>query len=204
MIIDQLEAQAAAGLPEPALKGARSVASAQLPPGLAVEVICRINRNGQRVFDHRCNGKQMSRRTLLLLLCPVRACPQSSAVLQRWQDFHGGTPLPAARGGRAPRAGAPAAARLIDEVVIDAAGHHCVARPARFACLTACPMGAHPPQVLDLPGWDLFEDGAWLAGGSVTDPATGQVRPRLPTLADARQCLAQHHAAAARLLRRLR
>jgi hypothetical protein len=92
----------------------------------------------------------------------------------------------------------------MEEVPVDAAGHRCVARPASFECRTPCPAGAHAPEVLRKPGWDLFEDGVRIAGGLCTDAATGASRPRFCTPTEARQWLDAQQAKTQHVLERVR
>ena len=90
---------------------------------------------------------------------------------------------------------------LITEVPVDAAGHHCVARPASFECRTPCPELAHEPRVLRKEGWDLFEDGVWVSGGLQVDATTGTMRPRFATPQAARDWLIEQQQQAHGVLR---
>jgi hypothetical protein len=198
MVIDELEARVRGRLPLDARVGAR-VRAAEVLDGHEVEVIYRIDRKGQRVINHFCDGARMSRATLSMLLCPEAACPEAKAVRQHWHSFIGKPErhLPA-------RVMPLRPAALMVEIPIDGAGHHCVARPASFECLTPCPMGAHTPQVLHKTGWDLFEDGVWVAGGLCVDNHEGASRPRFQSPADAQQWLASHQARTLALFDRCR
>jgi hypothetical protein len=200
-VIQQLEQQARAALPVPWVPGARGQARASVPPDFDVLVVCRMHRHGHAVYDHHCNGRQMDRATLARLLCPMLDCPQSAAVRQRWQAMTGQT-LPAERSASNGRHRTLATGHLIDEVTLRAGEHSCVARPALFSTLTACPMAAHPPELLRRSGWDLFEDGVWLAGGVTRQPG-GTQAPRFATLDDARRWLADCHREALALVRKL-
>jgi hypothetical protein len=198
VIVERLEAQVRDALPRVALAGARTAATARCGPH-EVEIVHRVDRNGRRVFDYVCDGARMERRTLLQLLCDEAACPQAQATRQRWRAFRGeAEPVPALP---APRPAARSG-HLIDEIPVVAAGHRCAARPASFECLTPCPLRAHPPQVLRKPGWDLFEDGVWVAGG--VDRSGGVARPRFTTVADAERWLASQRDVALGVLERLR
>ena len=188
MVVDELEARVRGRLPLDARTGTRACA-AEAVRGHVVEVVYRIDRKGQRVINHFCDGARMPRATLLTLLCPEAACPQAQVVRDQWQRFIG-TPL--------------RPAPLMEELPVDGAGHHCMARPASFECLTPCPMGAHEPLVMHKSGWDLFEDGTWIAGGLCIDNQRGASRPRFESIADAQQWLAAHRASSMALIDRCR
>jgi hypothetical protein len=198
MAIDELEARVRGRMPLDARVGTR-VCAAQVLSGHEIEVTYRIDRKGQRTINYFCDGARMPRATLLMLLCPEAACPQAKAVRLRWCLFVG-KPERQAPERVMPLRPAP----LMVEVPVDAAGHHCVARPASFECLTRCPMGAHAPEVLHKTGWDLFEDGIWVAGGLWVDNREGTCRPRFESPADAQQWLATNQANTAALLDRYR
>ena len=198
MVIDELEARVRSRLPLDACAGAR-VRAAEVLDGHEIEVIYRIDRKGQRIINYFCDGARMSRATLLVLLCREAACPEAKAVLLRWRLFIGKPER------RAPERVMPLrAAPLMVEIPVEGAGHHCVARPASFECLTRCPMGAHAPQVLRKTGWDLFEDGIWVAGGLCVDNHEGASRPRFESPAQAQQWLAMYRANTLALLDRCR
>lgn len=199
MALEALEAHLQKTLPTTARVGARVRGTLKLQ-GHEVEVVLRIDRNGRRVFNHHCDGTRMPRPTLLHLLCPETACPHASEVQAQWRRFVSGPERPAP----ARRRSAVQVRPLIEEVVVDAAGHHCLARPASFECHTPCPMRAHPPQVLRKPGWDLFENGQWIAGGLRSATATGSVLPRFGTPDDARAWLVEQQARAQALIDRWR
>lgn len=200
MLIEFLETQLRLQLPSNALAGTRvSASEPTLLPD--VEIVHRVDRNGQRVFNYTFAGVRMERDTLLKLLCPEAACPEAAAVQQRWRA-RTGQAEPVALARRAPQRNQPPAcpAPLMQEVPVDVARHHCVARPASFECRTPCPMQAHAPQVLRKPGWDLFEDGVWVAGGLHTDPGTGAPVPFFATVDAAAQWVIEQTRSAERLL----
>ncbi len=198
MVIEQLEAQLRVELPDNARAGAR-VRVAAVHEGQEIEVVYRVDRNGKRVFNYYCAGVRMERRTLLMLLCSEGACPKAQEVQQRWRTVNGHADRPA-RSRVTPLRVLP----LMEEVPVEAAGHRCVARPASFECLTPCPVGAHAPELLRKPGWDLFEDGVWIAGGLCTDAATGASWPRFRTPDDARRWLDAQQAKTQHVLERVR
>jgi hypothetical protein len=166
--------------------------------GQEIEVVYRVDRNGKRVFNYSYAGARMERQVLLMLLCNEGACPKAKDVQQRWRAFNGQVDRPASSR-IAPLRFMP----LMEEVTMDASGH-CVARPASFECLTPCPVGAHAPELLRKSGWDLFEDGVWVAGSLCIDAATGASRPRLSTPADARQWLDAQQVETQNLLEKMR
>jgi hypothetical protein len=198
MVIDELEARVRGELPRGARAGTRARA-AKVLGGHEVEVIYRINRKGECVINYYCDGARMERGTLLMLLCTEAACPEARAVRHHWRAFTGKPERSVP-----PRVVPLRPAPLIVDVPIDGAGHHCVARPASFECLTPCPMGAHAPERMRKSGWDLFEDGIWVAGGLCVDKHEGASRPRFESPADARQWLAMHQARTLALLDRCR
>jgi hypothetical protein len=198
MAIDELEARVRSRMPLDARVGTR-MRALEVLDGHEIEVIYRIDRKGQRIINYFCDGARMSRATLLMLLCPEAACAQAKAVRLRWRLFIGKPER------RAPERVLPLRpAPLMVEVPVDGAGHHCVARPASFECLTRCPMGAHAPVVLHKKGWDLFEDGIWVAGGLRIDKREGTCRPRFESPTDAQQWLAMNQANTSALLNRYR
>lgn len=75
MVIEQLEAQVRAELPDDARAGARARV-AVVHEGQEFEVVYRVDRNGKRVFNYYCAGVRMERRTLLMRLCTEGACPK--------------------------------------------------------------------------------------------------------------------------------
>jgi hypothetical protein len=198
MRIDELEARVRAVLPPDARTGA-SVRAAEVLGTHEVEVIQRVDRNGLHVTDYYCDGARMERGTLLRLLCHENACPLAKSVQQRWRSFRG---LPERASPRRVVPLRPAA--LMVEIPVEAAGHRCIARPGIFECLTPCPMGAHDPQPMHKSGWDLFEDGIWLAGGLCIENRTGTARPRFESPAQAQQWLAAQETNSQTLLARCR
>lgn len=195
MPIAALEARLRGRLPLDAAPGTQVCEQAE-QAGHQIELRYGIDRHGRHAMRYFCDGARLQRETLLMLLCPEGTCPHARAVQLRWQAFRGHAPDLGAARPAPPRArrlsGAPHPAALMVEVSIREAGHHCSARPAMLACQTACPVGAHPPCEMQQPGWDLFEDGVWLAGGRQVDGRTGLARPVFRTLTEARQWLARY------------
>jgi hypothetical protein len=198
MVIDELEARVRGRLPLDARAGTR-VRVTEALHGHEIEVVYRIDRKGQRVMNYFCDGARLSRATLLTLLCPEAACTEAQAVRQQWCLFIG-QPQRRAPARVVPLRPAP----LMEELPIECAGHQCVARPASFECLTPCPMSAHAPLVMRKSGWDLFEDGIWIAGGLCVDNHEGASRPRFQSPADAQQWLAVHRASTMDVIDRCR
>lgn len=181
MNVQQLIAQAEDAVPADAVPGTRHRAQGAVTTDrgrFVVEVVVRVDRLGRRREQHFCDGTRLSRPALLRLTCAESACPQAQAVQAQWAAFHRRTAAP----GPAPsRPAAPQPQPLLTDIDVEAAGHRCIARPARFSCYTACPNDAHPPMRLEHTGFDLFEDGRCIGGG-LAGPASRR-RPRLPTLA---------------------
>ena len=197
MEIDELAVQLYALVPPGAPRGTLRRAGVAVS-GHQVELTLSINRHGLRTLRWFCDGQRISRPTLLRLLCTESACPEAREVQARWRDFRGLPPPPTARRAATPPAGLPVP--LVVEQPLEAAGHHCVLRAATFPCLTPCPRHAHEPVALAKPGWDLFEHGVCIGGGTRTDPATGAPVPRFATPDDARRWLLEHQAMALRVL----
>ena len=197
MEIDELAVQLFATLPPDAPRGTGRRAGVAVG-GHRVEMTLSINRHGLRTLRWFCDGQRVSHATLLRLLCTESACPEARDVQLRWRAFRGLPPPPAPRRAAAKPAGAPVP--LAVEQPIEAAGHRCVLRAATFPCQTPCPRHAHEPMALPKPGWDLFEDGVCIGGGTRTDPATGATVPRFATPDDARRWLLDHQALALRAM----
>lgn len=171
---------------------------------MQVSLSAGVDAQGRRHERASCNGVRMALSTLRRLTCPEVDCPTARTVRQRWQEHQhpslaGSADGPAPRATRGPapaRAGAPVARPLLDEVVLHVCGHEVTARPARFACHTPCPHHAHPPRTLDKAGYDLFEHGVCIAGGTTgeADPHRDEgLRPRIPTLAAAEAYVLARH-----------
>jgi hypothetical protein len=198
VVIEPLEIQACARLPMDAPIGA-SVNAAATAGGHRIEVVLRVDRHGNRVYTYMCDGARMARLTLAMLLCPETACPRGQQVKSRWREFTG-QPSPRTRHQPQTLQVRP----LIEEVVVESAGHRCTARPASFECLTPCPVGAHGPELMRKAGWDLFEDGVWIAGGLQKEPRSGYAEPTFATPADAAGWLSDQQVKAYGVLEQVR
>jgi hypothetical protein len=179
-MIEQLEAEAVrllgCGL------GAVAVAAAQ-HDGNSVEVGARHLSHGRTVFSYRYGGVRLERTVLLLLLCTEVDCERSLAVKRQWLTANP-PPLGLQRRTKSGLRRMPSfeAVPLFREVDLEGSkGEACVARPATFVCLTACPVKAHGPAVLCKSGWDVFQNGKYIAGGLRQSSGTGR-QPRFPSL----------------------
>ncbi len=182
-MIERLEADASSQLTAIPGTKARARAVADLN-GSLMEVFARRTHRGDVTFGYGYCGVRLERQTLLLLICPEAACLQGEAARKQWHQRLGHVP---------PRARAVnrrlEVASLFAEVPVQAGNRACVARPASFVCLTPCPVGAHAPKRLRKSGWDLFENGRYLAGGLSSNPKTHRQEPILPTIDAARTWL---------------
>lgn len=183
-MIGELEREAASRIAPLATAGTTAEAQAFID-GHDVRVRARVARNASVQFGHTCDGVRIERRTLLMLLCPEGDCERSRAVRGRWAQVcstEASTPR-----GREPRVPSfvPRIEPLATEVPVVVAGRVAVARPARFACVSPCPLGAHEPVLMQKAGWDLFVDARCVAGGVVPGPREGTTRPRFVTLREA-------------------
>jgi hypothetical protein len=151
--------------------------------GVTVEVRARRRRDGAAVLGYSFDGVRLERAVLLMLICPQAACEHGQSIRRQWTARN--PPTPALQ--RRPRTGLKSAdsrveARLFEEALIQGAGGLCVARPASFAVVTACPLGAHQPFEMRVEGWDLFRDGEYLAGGLTVDTASRASKPKFQTV----------------------
>jgi len=166
-------------------------------PGAVHELslTARIDHKGRRITQYLCDGVRLELEPLLTLTCPEVECPHARAMRLQWDRYHG-------RARQAPAAEPPRARPLIEEhsLVVDQQPY--TARPARFACYTSCPNGAHDSIVIQKAGFDLFEQDTCVAGGIAE--VYGTVRPRLPTLQAADAFLRAAHLLARAVIGALR
>lgn len=150
-----------------------------------VAIDARVDTQDRLRERYWCDGIRLQRHELLRLTCPEAECPQSRALRDQWQAFlrqRSGRPVAARRTvANGYRAGLP----LVTEHPLHVAGRSCTARPATFRCFTSCPNKAHPPLWLDKRGFDVFEGGVCIGGGSAPGATVDGVtttNPRIPTL----------------------
>ncbi len=179
-MIEQMEEQASQQLAASTDRRARACISSS-HRGNVVEVRTRRLKSGKQVFGYSFCSVRLERSVLLQLLCPEAACPHCKRTQAQWRAFRGQvTPVP-------PQTRESFQFRhLVDEVTIEAGSRTCIARPAVFQCLSACPVNAHPPMVIRKTGWDVFANGRYLAGGLTTNPDTGMSEPLFATVAAVR------------------
>lgn len=185
-MIEELEAEAVAQLVAAERGDARARATLE-HQGTTVEVRARRRRDGAVVLGYGYGGERLERAVLLLLLCPEAACERSQSAKQRWEARSSSAPV-LQRRTRSPMRSVPTfeGSRLFEEVPLEGPEGHCVARPALFESLMACPVDAHPPTKVRKSGWDLFRDGKYVAGGMTQCGATGARTAQLPTIEAAR------------------
>jgi hypothetical protein len=175
-MIEQMEAQARHQLAASiAAKPKASVVA--LHKGHAIEIHLRVLGTSKELFGYSYDGIRLERSVLLQLLCTETACPQCQRTRANWNAFRGISCVTrrVAQSGYQFR-------HLVEEVSIEAAGRSCVARPAAFQCRISCPAKAHAASVVRRTGWDLFEEGRYVAGGLTTNPKTLEQEPALPTI----------------------
>lgn len=136
--------------------------------GKRVEVFARLSHTGEVRFGYSYCGVRMERKPLLMLVCPERACPCHAVIHEKWRAFQGeaGPTWHTAPDEWKVRP-------LFEEVILNVGSRNCVARPALFECLTPCPHGAHRAKPMRKEGWGIFEQGAYIAGGSCQALQTG-------------------------------
>jgi hypothetical protein len=149
-----------------------------------VAVAARIDARGRRREQFWCDEVRVERAVLLRLTCREAQCPHAIEVRAQWLVFHRRGPARALRPTLRPEP-------LIADIPVTVGRHHIVARPARFACFTPCPHGAHPPIAIDKTGFDLFEEGVCLGGGVVN--LGGVLHPRIPTVRAAEAFVLARH-----------
>jgi hypothetical protein len=175
-MIEQMEAQAILQLAASTERKASACISSS-HRGDVVEVRTRRLKSGKQIFGYSFCSVRLERVVLLQLLCPEAACPHCKRTQAQWRAFRGQVP-PAA-----PNTLKSVQFRhLVEEVTIEEDGRNCIARPAAFQCLSACPVNAHPPMVIRKSGWDVFANGRCIAGGLTTNPDTGMSEPIFPTI----------------------
>lgn len=145
--------------------------------GNPIEVRARRLKNGKQVFGYSFCAVRLERAVLLQLLSPDSTCPHCRRTQARWRAFLGQVePTP-----QRPRESFQFR-HLVEEVEIVRGGQICIARPAIFQCLSPCPIGAHPPEVISKGGWDLFANGKYVAGGLTTNASTGMREPMFSSI----------------------
>lgn len=184
-MIEELEAEAVLQMVNEEQGSARSRVTFD-HKGMTVEVRARRRRDGAAVLSYSFDGVRLERAVLLMLICPQAACERGQSVRRQWELRN--PPAPALQ--RRPPTGLKPAntsvgARLFEEAPIQGARGLCVARPAFFAVVTSCPVGAHLPLEMRMEGWDIFRDGTYWAGGLAVSKTTGFSTPRFPTLESA-------------------
>lgn len=193
-MIELLQQQALLRLAEGSDRYLRVYVSAEIH-GCRVEVSARRFKSDKTIFGYALDGVRLARQDLQQLLCVDTDCPQCQATQRKWQAYRG-VPTQAPRS----RKQGIQFRHLMDEVQIEARGLRCIARPAAFVCLRSCPAKIHAAAMVRKVGWDLFDSHQYLAGGVITNPATKELEPLLPTIAAAQAWLddcAPTHAQAA-------
>ncbi len=181
-MIEELEAEAVSQMVNEEQGRARSrVICAH--EGVTIEVRARRRRDGAAALGYSFDGVRLERAVLLMLICPMATCEHSQSVKRQWAARN--PPMPALQ--RRPHTGLKSAesrveARLFEEGLVQGTGGLCVARPASFAVVTACPVGAHQPVEMRMEGWDLFRDGEYVEGGLSAATPSQVRRPKFPTV----------------------
>lgn len=196
MTVTELIAVVERRVPPNAAPGTRHAAEGWTGTGprpQQVRVAARIDPQGRRRETCLLDSIRVARSELLRLTCPQQHCPHARGVRQQWQAFHRrrvGLPdmAPANAGLNgldAVTTGMPPAAPTVHHFSVAGQWYEAVA--SHFRCVLRCPHDAHAPMQLDLPGYDLYENGRYLAGGLVRQG--DQSRPRLPTPQSAEACV---------------
>lgn len=182
-MIEQLEERARLQLAGQTVRRGRACVT-ENHNGTAVAVHAHQLGNGKIVLGYSFDGIRLDRSALLQLLCSETACPMCQRTQSNWRFFRG-MPSPISKPAR-PKRPNYQFNHLIEEVTIEAHGRTCIARPAIFQCLTPCPVKAHAPAVVRKTGWDLFENGKYVAGGLTRNVETRTIEPMLTTIDAAR------------------
>lgn len=177
-MIEELEAEAVAQLVE-AERGAERAKVTADHKGTPIEVRARRRSDGGVVLGYSYGGVRLERVVLLTLVCPQAGCERGQVVKREWEARNPPPPVLQRRALSWPVAGASSlGAPLFEEVPV----RDCLARPASFAVLTPCPVGAHSPAVVALKGWDVFRNGKCVAGGLEVSPEARTLRPLFPSV----------------------
>ncbi len=153
----------------------------------AVRVSHGLDRNGQPTFRYWFDATRVDRGVLLTLICKESLCPKHQDTMAKWCKFAGQAVAKPAKPFRTP----VYIDKLEVERLIHFNGKSYSARPAKLQCKWTCPLGAHPPVVLQRDGWDLFSaEGKCIAGG--LDPARPKesAYPLFPTVSAVQSWLA--------------
>ena len=185
-MIEQLENDLQEELESSAAAQTRGSRSVQVE-GKQIDVFARRTRHGETMFGYSYCGVRLERVALLTLLCPEEACPRSTQLRKQWKALQGEVvpikTVPLVK---------PQARPLFEEVAVRVGARSCVARPATFRTVTPCPFGAHPALPMQKSGWDLFENGKWVAGGLVPSSQPQALVPMLPNIGAAEAWIANN------------
>lgn len=153
---------------------------------LSVRVSFGQNRKGEPTYRYWVDTARVTREVLLAMLCSESLCPWHQDTLAQLLRFLGKAPTAPVKRKRT----AMHITALQQESRLEVDGQAYVARPAKLPCRWQCPVGAHPPVVLQRDGWDVFRlDGSYVAGGLDASRPRESMLPLFSTLEAARAWL---------------
>ena len=151
-----------------------------------VRVSHGLDRNGQPAFRYWFDATRVDRGVLLTLVCKESLCPKHQETLEKWCKFAG---QPVTKLVKAAEA-ITHIEKLDIESQIIVGDKTYMARPAKLLCKWTCPLGAHPPVVLQRDGWDVFNvEGKCIGGGLDPSRPKESEYPLFPSLASVQSWL---------------
>jgi hypothetical protein len=146
----------------------------------SVRVSHGVDRKGQPAFRYWFDTARVDRGVLLTLICKESLCPKHQDTFAKWCKFTGQAKVKSAK----PITPPVHIEKLEVERQISVNGKTYAARPAKLSCKWTCPLGAHPPVMVQRDGWDLFsEEGKCIAGGVDPTRPKDAAYPLFPNLA---------------------
>ncbi len=157
---------------------------------LSVRVSFGQNRKGEPTYRYWVDSARVTREVMLAVLCNESICPWHQDTLAQLRQFVGkAQPAPAQR-----KKAAMHITALQQECLLEVDGKAYAARPAKLSCRWQCPVGAHPPMVLQREGWDVFNmDGSYVAGGLDPSRPKDSMLPMFGTLESVKAWLHTNH-----------
>jgi hypothetical protein len=153
-----------------------------------VRVSHGVDRKGEPAFRYWFDATRVDRSVLLKLICKESLCPRHQETLAKWCKFSGLTMAKASKQTKTP----VHIDKLEVEQHIVLGGKSYFARPAKLSCKWNCPVGAHPPVVLQRDGWDVFSaEGKCLAGGLDPTRPKESAYPLFPSIVAVKTWLAE-------------
>jgi hypothetical protein len=154
---------------------------------LSVRVSFGQNRKGEPTYRYWVDSARVTREVLLAVLCYESLCPWHQDTIVQLRQFVGKAPPATVQRKKA----AMHITALQQECRLEVDGKAYVARPAKLSCKWTCPLGAHPPVMLQRDGWDLFNaEGKCIAGGLDPTRPKESAYPLFPSIVAVQSWLA--------------